>query len=207
MNFSGPGIERVGASGGYLQATPSTVRSAAMRVFLANEVTSMNAPRLDTGTNQATTSALVEGMQPGDRLTNVDFAAHNAEVKAMWAAFNKRQPYRIPTILGTNTRYFMFNSSANPRGVQFRDSIENPDLMFDMSLQFQRWLRFNLLQDYELGMPERWTVTPDFQNFYEAACSVVPFSFSKDRCPTRIPPSPMLPSGSWSMGCPIRLAA
>ena len=109
-----------------------------------------------------------------------DFAKHNAEQAVLWADFNAERPTaRIPIILGTNTRYFMFNDSANPEGLDFQRYSEDPDVMFDARLQFQRWSRFNLLQDAELGMPEKWTVCPDFQNYYEAAwfgCSIHYFS-------------------------------
>ncbi|MEI8314302.1 MAG: uroporphyrinogen decarboxylase family protein [Verrucomicrobiota bacterium] len=104
-----------------------------------------------------------------DRLANFDFAQHNAEVKALWAAFPDGKAPRVPIVFGTNARYFMMNSDANPDGLEFRRYTENPDVMFDTLLRFQRWGRFNLLQDAELGLPERWSIAPDFQNYYEAA--------------------------------------
>ncbi|MFA7344060.1 MAG: uroporphyrinogen decarboxylase family protein [Terrimicrobiaceae bacterium] len=98
-----------------------------------------------------------------------DFAGHNAGQAALWADFNAGRPTaRIPVILGTNTRYFMYNDGANPGGLDFKSYSEDPDVMFDSQLQFQRWNKFNLLQDAELGLPEKWTVCPDFQNYYEA---------------------------------------
>lgn len=111
---------------------------------------------------------------PTDRFSHPDFArfefaAHNAEQTALWADFNSGRPTpRIPVVLGTNTRYFMFNDGANPGGLDFRSYTEDPDVMFDAQLQFQRWSKFNLLQDAELGLPEKWTVGVDFQNYYEA---------------------------------------
>ena len=104
-----------------------------------------------------------------DRLANFDFAQHNAEVQALWAAFPTGQAPRVPIVFGTNARYFMVNGTANPTGIDFRRYTEDPDVMFDTLLQFQRWSRFNLLQDAELGLPERWSIAPDFQNYYEAA--------------------------------------
>lgn len=105
-----------------------------------------------------------------DRLAGFDFARHNAEIKELWTAFNARQPTRrIPVVLGTNTRYFLFNAGANPGGVDFRQYSDDPDVMFDTQLQCQRWCKFNLLCDWELGLPEKWVLTPDFQNYYEAA--------------------------------------
>ena len=104
-----------------------------------------------------------------DRLSQFDFAAHNEEVRWMWDAFRARRPYRVPIIFGANTRFFILNGSANPGGLEFRAYSEDPDIMFDALLRFARWSRFNLLQDAELGLPEKWVITPDFQNYYEAA--------------------------------------
>jgi len=114
-----------------------------------------------------------------DRLTGFDFAQHNAEVKVLWDAFPAGKATRVPIVLGTNPRYFMLNADANPTGVEFRQYTENPDLMFDTLLRYQRWSRFNLLQDAELGWPERWSIEPNFQNYYEAAffgCTVEYFA-------------------------------
>lgn len=125
--------------------------------------------------------------QPTDRLAHFDFASHNAEVKACWAAFNAQHPYRIPTIVGTNTRYFVFNDAANPDHIPFRAFMESPDVMFDQQLRFARWSRFNILQDQELGLPENWTINPDFQNFYEAAWFGCPIEYFSDQVPDTTP--------------------
>ena len=96
-----------------------------------------------------------------DRLQDFDFARHNAEQRGVWDAQWAGRPTRVPVIFGTNTRYFLFNAAANPAGLTFRRFTEDPDVMFDAALRFQRWSRFNLLQDAELGWPEQWTITPD----------------------------------------------
>jgi uroporphyrinogen-III decarboxylase len=127
------------------------------------------------------------GIAPGDRLARFDIQAHNAEVREMWAAFNARKPYRAPVFFGANTRYFMFNAGANPAGVQFKEYFEDPDLMFDSQLRFQRWKQFNLLQDYELGLPEKWSVGIDFQNFYEAAFLGCPLEYFNGEVPDTLP--------------------
>lgn len=104
-----------------------------------------------------------------DRLAKLDFQAHNEEVRKVWSAFRKKSPFRVPMILGVNTRFFMADPLANPEHLTFQEYMKDPDLMFRTRLKHQRWNRFNLLQDAELGLPERWTVSTDFQNFYEAA--------------------------------------
>ena len=102
----------------------------------------------------------------------------------MLAAYHAGKPARTPVCLGTSTRFFMFNNpGANPAGVEFKEYFENPDLMFDLQLQFQRWRQFNLLQDDELGLPEKWTVRVDFQNFHEAAYFGCPIEFMPGQVP------------------------
>jgi uroporphyrinogen-III decarboxylase len=128
-----------------------------------------------------------DGSLPNDRLADLDFPAHNAETKAVWEAFHRGEPLRPPMFLGTNTRFFVFNPSANPTGIEFRKYIENPDVMFDSALRFQRWSRFNLLQDAELGLPATWQIAPDFQNFYEAAWFGCPIEYMDGQVPDTHP--------------------
>ena len=138
-----------------------------------------------------------------DRLSHFDFERHNAEVRELWASFNAWKPAsRIPIILGANTRYFMFNKGANPEGLDFRRFSENPDVMFDTQLQFQRWNRFNLLQDGELGLPEKWTITPDFQNYYEAAWLGCRIHYFQDQVPDTMPDFADAPERVMEKGIP-----
>ena len=127
------------------------------------------------------------GMRGSDRLSGMDFAAHNAEVHAAWAAFHARRPYRVPVIFGTNTRYFMLSPHVDAGAHDFRTYTEDPDAMFDGQLRFQRWSRYNLLQDAELGPPERWSVSVDFQNYYEAAWFGCPIAYYDDQVPDTRP--------------------
>src|SRR3990172_8065426 len=122
-----------------------------------------------------------------DRLAHLDFAAHNAEVKRCWDAYNDSRPCRTPIIIGLATRYFVFNTAANPRGVDFRSYSENADVMFDCALQFQRWQRYNILQDAELGLPAQWVIAPDFQNYYEAAWFGCAVHYFPDQVPDTLP--------------------
>jgi len=138
-----------------------------------------------------------------DRLSNFDFDRHNAEVRELWASFNAWKPApRIPIILGANTRYFMFNPGANPEGLDFRRFSENPDVMFDAQLQFQRWSRFNLLQDAELGLPEKWIIAPEFQNYYEAAWFGCRIHYFPDQVPDTMPDFADAPERVMEKGIP-----
>ncbi len=137
---------------------------------------------------EAMTSTRQEGSQPGDRLAGMDFAAHNAEVGALWAALDRREsPARVPIFVGTNSRYFIFNEAVNPDRIDFRSYTEDPDAMFDAQLHFQRWAKFNLLQDFELGLPKTWKIAPDFQNYYEAAWFGCEVEYLADQVPDTRP--------------------
>jgi len=138
----------------------------------------------------------------GDRLAGFDFAGHNAEVREMWDAFNSGRPTRIPIVLGTNTRYFMFNKQANPEGIDFRRYSEDPDLMFDTTLHFQRWRKFNLLQDEELGPVQNWKIAPDFQNYHEAAWFGCKVHYMDGQVPDTLPEFAEAPERLMDQGLP-----
>ncbi|HOC31047.1 MAG TPA: uroporphyrinogen decarboxylase family protein [Armatimonadota bacterium] len=106
---------------------------------------------------------------PSDRLYGIDWQAHNAEVKAVWDAFNAGKPIRTPVIVGVTTRYFIDNPDANPDGIDFKAYTEDVDLMFDTQLRFASWSARNILQDAQLGLPDKWVLSVDFQNYWESA--------------------------------------
>jgi uroporphyrinogen-III decarboxylase len=81
----------------------------------------------------------------------------------------------------------MFNAQANARGLGFRAYSDDPDVMFDARLRFTRWMRFNIPQDAELGAPARWTIAPDFQNYYEAAWLGCPVEYIEGQVPDTRP--------------------
>lgn len=138
-----------------------------------------------------------------DRLSNFDFVRHNAEVRELWTKFNAWKPTRrIPIIIGAATRYFMFNRAANPDGIDFRRFSEDPDVMFDAQLQFQRWSRFNILQDAELGLPDKWIISPDFQNYYEAAWFGCRVHYFPDQVPDTMPDFADAPERVMEKGIP-----
>ncbi len=122
-----------------------------------------------------------------DRLANYDIAAHNAEVKRCWEAYSAGKPYRTPVMVGLATRFYIYNDEVNTGRLSFREYSENPDRMFEFQLHWQRWTRFNILQDAELGLPAKWTVYPDFQNYYEAAWFGCPVLYLENQVPDTTP--------------------
>jgi hypothetical protein len=74
--------------------------------------------------------------------------------------------------------------------------------MFDIQLRFQRWSKFNLLQDAELGIPERWEITVNFQNYYEAAWFGCPIEYSEGQVPDARPAFVDAPERVMEQGLP-----
>lgn len=144
----------------------------------------------------------VEATCDGDRLAGFPFEEHNADMRAAWAAMDAGTPFRTPTILGLNTRYFILTPWVNRENVSFQRYMEDPDAMFDMQLRAQRWQRFNLLQDAELGLPDEWVVTPDFQNVYEAGWLGCSQEYSAGQVPATLPAYPDGPEPAMDNGIP-----
>ncbi len=117
----------------------------------------------------------------------IDFEAHNDEVRAVWAAYRANKPIRVPMILGVNPRYTMFNHPANPRGTTYEQVWFDPQVMLERHLEHLEWCAFNLPQDAEMGLPEEWNVSVDFQNVYEAASLGCPIEYCEGQVPDTRP--------------------
>ena len=111
---------------------------------------------------------LLSGM--GFFLRDFDYKAHNEEVKEVWAAFRERKPLRVPVGLGINPRIWLLNPELNTKGITFREYFEDPNVMAQVQMRSQHYIRHNIPQDAEMGLPEKgWDLYVDLQNVYEAA--------------------------------------
>lgn len=97
-----------------------------------------------------------------------DFAKHNAEVKALWEAYHAGKPTRVPLIFGINVRILLLDPSLNPEGITFEQYSNDPAIMLDAQIRFQEYVRTHIPQDGQMGLPEKWDVNVDFQNYFEA---------------------------------------
>ncbi len=138
----------------------------------------------------------------GDLTDTFDVAAHNAEVQQVWEAYYARRPLRVPMVLGINPRYLLLEPEANTLGYDFETYSENPEAMFQAQLEFQRWIRHNLMQDAEMGLPKAWSVTVDFQNYYEAAWFGCPIAYRDGQVPDAIPVYSERPEAVLDRGMP-----
>lgn len=102
-------------------------------------------------------------------LQEIDFDRHNTEVREVWEAFNSGKPIRPPVILGINPRIWLLNPELNTDGITFERYSEDPDVMAEVQMRSQHYVRHHMLQDAEMGPPKNgWAIYPDFQNYYEA---------------------------------------
>lgn len=100
---------------------------------------------------------------------DIDFKKHNEEVTMVWEAYNNRKPIRVPvSIVGSISNLFC-NPQINKTGYAFEDFFKNPQAQIECQLAYQKWVRYNLICDQEMGPPkEGWQINIDFQNSYEA---------------------------------------
>jgi hypothetical protein len=118
----------------------------------------------------------------------IDFDAHNAEVAQVWESYRRREPIRVPILFGINPRYTMFDHPANPRRLTFEQFFNDPQVMLERQLEHQEWVRLNVPQDAEMGLPEEgWDVAVSFQNSYEAAWLGCQVRYYSDQVPDTVP--------------------
>lgn len=123
-------------------------------------------------------------------MQKVDFEAHNAEVNRVWEAFWAGKPYRVPVTFLTNPKHYLLDPKVNPDWPRpsFAEYSLNLDLMLASQLQYHKWMRFNVLQDREMGLPEQWPgPVYDQQNYYEAAWFGCPIEYFEQDVPRFIP--------------------
>ncbi len=108
---------------------------------------------------------------------DIDFAAHNAQVREVWRAFHEGRPIRVPMTLGISSRFTVLNPEANTEGITYERYFTDPQVMFHHQLIHQYWVRHNLLYDAELGLPESWAVSVDLQNSYAQLWYGAPLRF------------------------------
>ena len=65
----------------------------------------------------------------------------------------------------------ILNSQLNKWGYNWKDYFESGDARWNVDLEFQKWVRFNVIQDAEMGLPQKeWEgIVVGFQNCDEPA--------------------------------------
>jgi uroporphyrinogen-III decarboxylase len=126
-------------------------------------------------------------------MQSTNLTDHNAEVRAVWDAFDAGKPIRPPVALGTATQFFIYNDEVNPGGaVDWQQYCTDADVMLDFQLRAAAW-RAEFIAPYcddPIGAPqngEAWLVLVDLQNFDEAAHLGAPVLFLPDQVPDTPP--------------------
>jgi hypothetical protein len=120
-----------------------------------------------------------------------DFAAHNEEARAVWAAYRAGAPIRVPVHLETDTRFFLLeNEAVNPGGrTSFADYFADAATMMDVQLRAALWRAFTIapLCDDQAGMPDEFKVTVDTQRIFDAGFFGAEVVFANGQTPDTRP--------------------
>jgi uroporphyrinogen-III decarboxylase len=113
----------------------------------------------------------------------------NEEKRAVWEAYRRRRPIRVPMMLATNPRVILLDPRLNTKGYTFADYFYNPQIMLEVQLQHlrHRALTLHRYTDDPVGLPEVWKVSVDRQNVYEAAFFGAPVAFRPGQVPDTRP--------------------
>lgn len=119
-----------------------------------------------------------------------DFSQHNEEAKAVWDAYHAGNPTRVPVLLGTSARYYLFDDAVNPKGkITFRDYSEDPFVMMDVQLRAadERASTVALCCDDQAGPPESYTVVVDLLRYFDAAFFGAKVGYYEGQMPDTLP--------------------
>ncbi len=99
----------------------------------------------------------------------LDYAAHNEEVRAVWAAYRAGKPVRVPVIVECSPRFLLCDPHYNPDPRGFQKYIEDPETMWTWQLRWEEFKRERIIVDHEMGLPAgAWDIAVDWQNNLDA---------------------------------------
>jgi len=116
-----------------------------------------------------------------------DLSAHNAAVAELWKAFEARKPARTPVRFTCNPRILMLDPAYNVRKIGYAEYMRDPEVMGQAGLEFRYWVRHYLPGDIERGLPEKWGISIDFENHYDAAWFGCPVHYREGQVPDTTP--------------------
>jgi uroporphyrinogen-III decarboxylase len=116
-----------------------------------------------------------------------DFKRHNEMVAQLWKDFKSNKHNRIPVIWGMTDRMIVLNKELNVRNYSYEKIFSDPETMLHVELEFEYWRRHNIYADWEMGLPEEWSLLVQFQNVYESAWFGAKLYFSDTSVPDIVP--------------------
>ena len=116
-----------------------------------------------------------------------DFEKHNAEVAAVWNSYHEGRPYRVPVSVHGSIRNLIQNPYLNDTGYTFEDFFTDPEAQIQCQLAYQKWYRYHILCDREMGPPkDGWELSVDLQNSYDAGWFGCPLHYDGNAVPDTI---------------------
>ncbi len=118
-----------------------------------------------------------------------DFTRHNEEARQVWDAYWSGKPIRVP--VGNFTigpRVWLLNPVLNRTGITMEHFSTNPELMFNVQLEYKYYLHHHVVHDIEMGIPrDGWEVFVEFNNVHEAAWLGCEIFYPENQVPTTCP--------------------
>lgn len=106
-----------------------------------------------------------------------DFSRHNEESRQVWEAYLSGHPIRPPMLLTSVQRIWVLDPALNTRGITWKQYINDPRCMFEVSLAHRYHVAHHIPQDAEMGIPaDSWNIALEFGNIVEEAwfgCEIV----------------------------------
>jgi uroporphyrinogen-III decarboxylase len=124
------------------------------------------------------------------QMLNRNFTQHNEEAKAVWEAYLAGHPIRVPVLLGTSARYYLYDNAVNTKGkITFQEYSEDPQVMMEVQLRAadERAHTVALCCDDQAGPPEFYTVGVDLLRYFDAAFFGAKIEYREGQMPDTVP--------------------
>jgi hypothetical protein len=106
-----------------------------------------------------------------------DFIQHNAEAQEVWQSYHAGQPVRVPMVLTSGPRIWVLDPSLNREGITWKQYLQDPAVLYDVTLKHKYYVAHTIPQDMEMGIPEKeWDIGIEFGNVYEESwfgCEII----------------------------------
>ena len=103
----------------------------------------------------------------------------------LWESFHEGRPVRVPVLFRCDPRMILLDPALNTQGWTYRGCLEDPEVLWDVELAFQKWMSVNVHHDAP-AEPE-WPVTVRLFPGAEAAWLGCPLLFSGSDAPSTTP--------------------
>ena len=116
--------------------------------------------------------------------------ASSCETKqAVWDAYHKRQPVRVPLRWNVNPRIILLNPKLNPEGYTFQQYLNEPLVTLTVQSRFHEYVATVLSRtcDHPGDLPEKWNFYVDSQNAADGAYFGAPVECAPGNCPSNLP--------------------